>query len=556
MPRLPSILTGSVESIKATLDQWQSILNTHLPRDAEPLLPPRNARTEKPATNTIRLRWDPGSIHTEGHDITYSEQADFSQSQSHRVQGRDALYFDLVVQNTNKRYFRIRSFKGSKLSRWSNIVVGLADISTPAGTVSGNPGTVTFTPAVGSYGTIAFTNFVLTGKADLLHVDVWFVDEPRQRYLWGQIASDMDATTDPVSLTVAVTRKATNYDPPVGESPTYDLWAVGDYVVFDDSRQDSDTAGHATWRRYEVARIKTVTGDQTAAAGENYSLTIEFEARGSLGSRKQQHDAVTRMYRLKKRHFVLGTKDNLGNDKIINEEEFPLANATVVSMQLAVSDVGFLGTYSTVYCQPLAYPYPGIGGELNPAPGFRTCQGAEYLMHLDGLLVAGQSLPKWSWIAEDAGIRNAVVTIAVAPAGQTAVYDGVLYSFTNISLVAYILLIEQFRRGGTQGSRRVAVLEQLGIRENEYQSFNPSDIPDFRRTPYGLKWPAQRYPVIGTVDDLYDLSVGTLRTNVLPFTATGEFLDMQEACEMDLVVARVGSAQPGSGSSLVGILMT
>lgn len=130
MPRLPRIRTGS-DGLDAALEQWKAVIDPSLPLGAEPLLVPRNARTSRPAPNTIRVRWDPGGIHAEGHDIQYSESADFSQSQSHRINGLEARFFDLTVQDTKKRYFRIRSFIGERVSRWSNIKAGIAEIVAP-----------------------------------------------------------------------------------------------------------------------------------------------------------------------------------------------------------------------------------------------------------------------------------------------------------------------------------------------------------------------------------------------------------------------------------------
>jgi hypothetical protein len=224
---------------------------------------------------------------------------------------------------------------------------------------------------------------------------------------------------------------------------------------------------------------------------------------------------------------------------------FPLSNATVVTVEAAVSDLGVLGAYNQEYCQPLAYPYPGTVTNKNPAPGFRTCQGAIYIDRLFGILVTGQSLPGWVWVQEDMGIRNVVGTVGVAPVGGST-FNGVLYEMTDVAVVFYVLYIEPFRRGLAYGDRRVAVLEQCGIRSGEFQSFIPTDIPDFRRTPYRLVWPGCRYPVIGTVSALYDVTLGQLFNSVMPFTATGEYLDFQESAELDYVVARVGTTTPGS----------
>jgi len=529
MPRLPSPIGGSVQALVEQLRQWKAILDGQLSTDGEPLLEPRNVRCEKPTANTIRVRWDPGSINTEGHDISYSESADFAHSQSHRVQGREARYFDLVVGNTDKRYFRIRSFKGAKVSRWSNIAPGLADVATPSGggTVSGDPGTVNFTPTLGPYGMMGFKGFTLTGKADLLHVVVWYVDEPSIQYLYGVLAGALDATTTPVTVSVNIFARQVE-----GVFPTF---ATGDLVVIDDPDQDPV---NTTFRKYEIATLGTIGGG-----------TVTLTSRGGVGSYKSAHNSGRHFYKVKLAHFTIPTKDNAGNDKIFNEEFFPLSSACVVGMAVAASDVGFIGTYNLKNCSQLGYPYPGNLIQRNPAPGFRTCTGAEYTLPLLGGALPGQTMPVRILVAENASIRDVVGILTVAPVESTATYNGVLGNLADVALVAYVLYVEPLQYNQSNAGRRVAVLEQLAIKSGEFASFPSSDLPDFRRMPYTLAWPFE-LPVVGTLGSLFDPDVGSLLDSVLPFSTTGESIWFEEGGELDAVIALSGWTVPGSNLTL------
>jgi hypothetical protein len=528
MPRLPSPIGGSIDAIVELLRQWKSTIDAHLPKGAGPVLVPRNCRCEKPATNTIRLRWDPAGLGAEGHDVSYSEHPNFASSQAHRVYGRGALYFDLVVQDTKRRYFRVRAFQGGKTSRWSNIAACIADISVPSGVVSGLPGTITYTPTTGPYGMMGFKTFVLTGKADLLHVVMWYVDESAIQYLWGVLTASLDATTTPVSVGATVFSR-----PVAGVNPVF---AVGDLLLINDPDQD---AVNTAFRSYEVAEIDTITGAQPGA------ITLGLKNRGSLESFKSAHNAGRRFYKIKAAHFAVPTKDNAGNDKIISEEYFPLPSGCVVAMAIAASDVGFIGTYNRKNCSKLAYPFPGSLIERNPAPGFRTCTGAEYALGLVGQLGLGQTMPVRIVVSENSAIRQALGILAVPATGSTAVYDGILGNIADVALVAYILYIEPLQINQANAARRVAVVEQLAFKSGEAASFPSTDLPDFRRMPYTLTWPFE-LPVVGTIASLFDPDLGSLMANALPFTASGEFVSLEEAGQLDAVIARPGSSVLGS----------
>ena len=401
------------------------------------------------------------------------------------------------------------------------------------GGASGNPGTVAYTPTLGPYAMMGFKSFTLTGKADLLHVVIWSIDEASTDLLYGVLGAAMDATTSPVTLSVTVFNKERD-----GVTPEF---AIGDLIAIDDPDQDPDNpaAAPGTIRKYEIATVGTITGSQPGTA------TIEFTSRGGLGSFKSAHESGRRFYRVRAAHFSVPTKDNAGNDKITSEEFFPISSACVVAMAVAASDVGSIGTWNLTNCSALAYPFPGDPHETNPAPGYRTCNGADYRFLLAGAVSVAQSSGVPLWVGETASIRDVVASIARPPEGSAAVYDGVLASMTDVALVLYILLIEPTTPLLPYRDRRVGILDQIAFKENEHHTFPTSNPPNAlegqRRMPYLPKWPTKTCPVVGTVDSLYDPDTGLIRSNVLPFVAQNDYIDFEEGCQIDAVVARVGS---------------
>ncbi len=400
------------------------------------------------------------------------------------------------------------------------------------GVVAGDPGTVNFTPTLAAYGMMSLKDFTLggSGKADLVHVVVWYVDEPDTQYLYAILTDSLNSTDLTPSPGVTVFARAKEI---AGVVPAF---ATGDLVLIDDSGQDPDATD---FRKYELVTLGTITGTQPGA------VTFALASRGNLGSTKSAHNAGTRLYKVKAAHFAVPTKDNTGNPKITGDESVPLANACVVAMGLAASDVGTIGTFNVKNCSRLAYPFPGTLTQRNPAPGFRTCTGAEYTIPLGGALIAGQSSPFRLVVSENASPRNVLGRVLVSPEGSIAFYDGILGGETDKGLIAYVLLIEPQQDGLPNGARRIAVLDQLAIIAGEFATFPQNDVLDFRRMPYRPAWPFL-CPVIGTLDSLFDPALGALRTGVLPFTTTGEFLQMEEGGELDAVIARAGSDVAGS----------
>lgn len=432
-----------------------------------------------------------------------------------------------------------RSGLESKMAYTDIRILPPAPAPPAGGGVAGDPGTVAYVPAAGPYGTMGFKDFSLTGKADMLQVAMWYVDEPETQYLYGILTGAMNAgdLTPTINVNVANRAKELNGTPPV--------FANGDLILIDDPDQDPSNppASPGTARKYEIATIGTVAGSQP---GE---VTFALSARSVLGSYRSAHAISVRIYKVKAAHFTVPTKDNAGNSKLINEENLPLASACVAAMAVAAEDVGVLGTWNLKNCSELAYPFPGGLTQRNPAPGFRTCTGSSYTIPLGGTLIAGQTSPHRLVVAENTFPRCMAAKVLVAPTGIISFYDGVLYGENDKALVFYVLLIEPQREGVPNGERRVAVADQISVANGDFATFSSGDVPDFRRMPYRIKWPFS-CPVVGTIDSLFDSSLGELRTGVLPFNSTGESIQWEQDSEVDSVVARAGSTVPGSHATV------
>ena len=549
MSRLPPIRTDSDESLISTLRIWKQILDGRVANEDVPLPPPRNTRTETPRSNMIRFRWDPGSKSGEGFEAAYTDWADFRESQSHRSKGLSVHFFDLPVNDTDKRYFRVRVWSGDRVSQWSPIVSGVAEISVQAGAVAGDPGSVSFTPFLPEqkYGVLGLKNIALTGNADLIHVWVAVVDERLTPFFYGEILANMDASTNPLSVSCQVTFR-TVATPTSLETETPGF-AVNDLVIFDDPAQD---AGNPTLRSYAIYKITQITGSQPG------TVTIQFTRQEGGGyaylrSYMTSHPGGTRFYKVGIQHFTIPTKNETGYTAL-EKEELPLGSYCVVAAAMAASDVGTIGTAIWVNCSQIAYPFPGDEYSIPPAPGMRTCNGLEYHLGIAGPLFQYSFLTNFVWVTESTSIRGAAAWCRLKPAGVDSIYQGLLKNVPNASCAAYVIYVEPRHPLVAEKDRRVAVIEQITIIEGQYDNFSLQTMglfnPDVRRTPFHLLWPCTHFPVVGTLETLFDLDSGLMREGVFPLAATGERIEFTEGGQLSLIVDRAGSDTAGSDLSV------
>lgn len=440
----------------------------------------------------------------------------------------DSLNKGENVNNVDMREHRIRNLSWpAELHDAVNVeyleaaLVQKKKKSAAAAVTLGSGGSVTsYDPVLSFYARFGLENIVISGNAKHLHVVIAAVDETKVDKLYGVVAADMNNTTDPITITPTITA-ATGY-----------AFAVNDFVVFDDPAQD---AGNTSYRSYEVAKITNI-------AGADYTFS-----RAAFDSYKSAHSAGVAFYPAKLHYFgIPADKVTYPLNGFPKQVYFDLASSAIVGSAVAVGDIGGLGSWNVKNWSRLFYPFPGEPSQSNPAPGARTLNGAQYLAQLSGALTQGQSLGARLWVGEDASIRDIVVTIAVPPAGNNAVYNGILANFSNVADVFYVLYIEP----GLDTTRRVGVVDQLAIRENEYASFiDPSNMPAYRRMPYIPKWPF-KFPVIGTVGSIYDPATGLLATGALPFTAQNDYIYLKESGELDVVVAKIGTSAAGINAEI------
>lgn len=391
-------------------------------------------------------------------------------------------------------------------------------LSPPAAAVSlATAGTLTYTPDVAEYGRLKLKDIVVNGSATAIHLAAACIEETIVDKLYGVLQADL-STTNPVTITPTINAE-TGYS-----------FADYQYLAFDDPAQD---AGNTDFRSYEICSF-TINGS-------DYTLT-----RGQLGSAASAHLAGTKFYPVRVVYQCQPFKAISPFTGFPKIKTFELPNLCVLATVVALDNLGGIGASTTVNCSKLAYPFPSE----NPAPGFRTLNGAEYLGQLIGVLAIGQSLPCRIVTSENAVSRNLVGSMTIAPVGNNTVFNGVLGSMTGVADVFYVLFIEPLRNSQTQSSRRVAILDQLAIRENEFWTFLNSSVPNFRRMPYLPIWPPNVMPVIGTVDSIYDSSTGAVRVNALPFSDSGQRIIFEENGELDVVVAKIGTSNAGANFTL------
>lgn len=521
MPRLPRIRTGS-NDLDIALEQWKGIIDPALPNSAEPLLVPRNARTSQPAPSTIRVRWDPGGIHAEGHDVAYSETADFLQSQSHRVSGLQALYFDLVVQDARKRYFRVRSYRGDEVTRWSNIVAGTANLNTGDLPASG----LTFSPVLrNEFGFIGIEDIQVGGglPADLtgLHTSYACVDEASAQANY-VIFGAMDATTDPVTVPVSI----------IGDP---DHFRVGCLIVIDDPSADLVKVGR---RAYEIFNFR-----QDDGMG-NWILD-----RAQLDSTMLEHSNGLKGYRVDEVPEDPSMSRNLfrsappATTSGVQEPRWTLIpGSAVVAVAAQLHNAAGPGPVAIVNCASLAYPLPITEHTDNPGPGFRTLGHEEFVLPLFGTLTRGQSMTNRVLVAESFSLGGALCTLRLAAVGE-ALFSG-LFAGVTCAVGGYLIYIEPPRQNLPHGERRVAVLEQFAVPEEAPDSQRPDSFLYQRRVPYNGLWPF-RGIVVGLLGELWDLTTGLFITDNFPLVAQGE-MAIEGGGELDLLIEQVGSETAGS----------
>lgn len=402
---------------------------------------------------------------------------------------------------------------------------------------SGSP--ITYTPTLSHYGLFTLDDFVVTSSptnVDSLHVIVAYVDETETSKQFGQLSTDMDGTTDPV-VASSVSFSSDDF--------TNFVFSVNDFVVFDDPTQGTGT--NTDFRAYEVAKITAISGSATSTA--TYTM-----ARAQWGSFIAPHLAGVRFYPIKIKYFGVALRQNGQNITATfpSKFDFVLPSACVVSVTATTSGNGGFGAWTTMNCSKLAYPFLDASLiQLNPAPGFRTCNGTEYFIPLIGLHAAGKTSPVRAWVSENASIRNVVANLTVAPVGNTTTFPAILGAITDVSDVYYVLYIEPLSQNITNSERRVAVLDQLGIKENLYSSFLSGDVPNFRRMPYAPKlWPTISLPCVGTIDTIYDPLTGAVRADILPLVANGQYIDFQEGGELDAIVVKIGTTSAGHNATI------
>lgn len=300
--------------------------------------------------------------------------------------------------------------------------------------------------------------------------------------------SGIDATSDPASVTVSITD-----DFNIGG------WLPGEYAVADDSAQDPD-AGRATWRKYEIFKVASVSGGPATQV-----LTLN---RAQLGSFKNSHPAG-KLYRASNTEpFQLAVQDTA---------EFPTRqmvywpSSCILAMTLELATADGFGPQVTMNTNQFSHPYSTAtsGQQYPPAPGMRTCLASTYTLASFGDAASGNMSSFRLRMVEPHSIRCIIADSDVAPTAS-----GTYGSFSgNAGIVIQPLYIRPRKPGETEGDRVIAKFELINIPPGARESFPPTDRPNEfpgRRTPYAGSYPFTRLPsVTGAIE--------------VPMEADGEF---------------------------------
>lgn len=364
------------------------------------------------------------------------------------------------------------------------------------------------------------------------------MNEATAALLYARIAST--GLADPLTVTPTITTLQSGL-----------AFNTYDYIVWN----DPNSAG-GTRRAYEVGKIIGKTGSSWvverhpsgAATGDSYFASPTTTHGDTLVYKVElahfTHDLKTGIFTLQKPDTPSGLQSEFTD---------VLPSACIVGYAAQLSIDGDVAVYTPAAAQPVFYPNPGSTVQNPPAPGFRTLTGAEYLLPLNGDLSIGMALSQRIPVSESTGIRVTFGTVKTTPPVGTESFTGLVSTIANAALVVYVLYVEPKASGLAEGDRQVALVEQVAIAENAFESFALDNPPQQRRMPYGvngqaLTWPTTSIQTIGTISSV-QLAVNNFLNGVTPtivLALSGTTIPIQQGGEWDLLVAHVGTTTAGA----------
>jgi hypothetical protein len=384
---------------------------------------------------------------------------------------------------------------------------------------TGVPGVLSGTPRLGDYGTFAIDDMSVapdaSGNSNIvgaheITLALYYVDELTTD-LWASIDSDLDASTDPATLTCTV-----NPD-------TARVFRVGDFVVFNDESADPSNPGR---RSFECAQIIGPGAEGEVVPSGTFVLQRAYpgvpEGQATFGTLRCAHLEGIRFYKLDKKTFTFSVRKGFFRTPGLPARvEAKLPSACIVAALAGVANHFGYGPFTVFPLSRHNEPY---------MPGLRTCNGGAYTFQVPGPLTVQE---------------NVVIPLKVQDAASIRCVYAYLQRGTTDGQSAFLVKIS--RDGGATWEP----LEYMGIAQalpdaykNTYDFLVNNEgygLPATRRLPYA-DYGLVLVSAVTAGPDPQTLQTASYGANRLGLVAGGfVFLDPGEANEE---YVRVISADP------------
>jgi len=259
---------------------------------------------------------------------------------------------------------------------------------------TGVPGVLSGTPRLGDYGTFAIDDMSVapdaSGNSNIvgaheITLALYYVDELTTD-LWASIDSDLDASTDPATLTCTV------------NADTARVFRIGDFVVFNDESADPNNPGR---RSYECAQIIGPGAEDEVVPSGTFVLQRAYpgvpEGQATFGTLRCSHLAGIRFYKLDKKIFTFSVRRGFFRTPGLPARvEAKLPSACIVAALAGVANHFGYGPFTV---------FPLSRHNEPDMPGLRTCNGGAYTFQVPGPLTVQENVVIPLKVQDAASIR-------------------------------------------------------------------------------------------------------------------------------------------------------
>lgn len=327
---------------------------------------------------------------------------------------------------------------------------------------TGVPGVLSGTPRLGDYGTFAMDDMSVapdaSGNSNIvgaheITLALYYVDELTTD-LWASIDSNMDAATDPATVSCTV-----NPD-------TSRVFRVGDFVVLNNESADPNNPGR---RSYECAQIigPGNTGDVVPTGDFTFQRTYPGvpEGQATFGTMRCAHLAGIRFYKLDQKTFTFSVRKGFFRTPGLPARiESKLPSACLVAALAGVANHFGYGPFTVFPLSRHNEPY---------MPGLRTCNGGAYTFQVPGPLSVQE---------------NVVIPMKVQDAASIRSIYAYLQQGTTDGQSAYLVKISRDGAGTWEPLEFMGIAQSLpDAYKNTYDFLVNNEgygLPASRRLPY------------------------------------------------------------------------